>query len=179
MGANIHIDPRNIWALYQRDYERLRNELVEVANNEETEHFIYVTVEGVALVFSVFKGDKEIRTEPALTRGECECLAAMLFSDYLFPVDETDDEVLKDEISEVLQDTQGGLDEAAEEREDELYWATADFLVALLGLEDMDELISIHGEEIITETLEESCWTLMETRGISVQRPIVWEEGLE
>ena len=43
MGASIHIQPENIWSFFQKNRKRLSEEMVSIAENDDTEYAVYLT----------------------------------------------------------------------------------------------------------------------------------------
>ena len=178
MGVNIHVKPEDIWPFFENNKTRLTEEMVSVAENEETEYEIYLTEENGYPLFYVYRGELEIDSECAVSLSDCALTAKSLYTKYLFPVMVTiekeevtgeRDENTYDDFPYSLQD----MEDEVYEREDELHFAAIDFLQVVLGYSDMDRLLALYGEELVNAFVDDMCQYLMDFHDISVYRPML------
>lgn len=159
MGTNIHIPAEGVWAFFQRNKARLSEEMVAIAENEDTDYAVYLTEDNGYPLFSVCKGkaDPEFE-EGAISEKDCTETAKRCYVRYLFPVTvknehafQSEDDSPFDEDDPSVQDMQ----DAMYEREDELQLAMADFLqVVLQEGTDGTDIIDMYGTDMIDELLD-------------------------
>ena len=188
MGVNIHLKPTQVWPFFEENKARLAQEMVAIAENEETEHSVYLTEENDRPLLSVYKEDKKLYEEPAVSEKDCEATAKQIYLKYLFPLvisspkysfDDADqsDEDLELSPEEELQN----CEDAIYEREDELSFAMQDFLEVLLNCKNQKQMMELYGEDIIESVLDSFCRVLAEEHLISVYRPtwVADEDGYD
>lgn len=182
MGVNIHLKPTEVWNFFKQNKPRLEKEMVAIAENEETDYSVYLTEENGCPLLSVYKEDKKLYEEGAVSEKDCESTTKQIYIKYLFPVvittpkysfetenDEPEYEPTEEEERQMLEDS-------VYEREDELFFAMADFLEVLLNCNGTEQISSLYGEEIIEEMLDCICTVLAEEYLISVYRPTLIDD---
>lgn len=93
----IHIQPVEAWGYYIKNQERLEEELVEIASNEETKTSVYMTDEDGTPYLYVYRNDKKIFQSECSTIYTTERNLRMIYAKYLTPLrvvvgGKTDDE---------------------------------------------------------------------------------------
>ena len=93
----IHIQPVEAWGYYIKNQERLEEELVEIASNEETKTSVYMTDEDGTPYLYVYRNDKKIFQSECATIYTTERNLRMIYAKYLSPLrvvvgGKTDDE---------------------------------------------------------------------------------------
>lgn len=159
MGTNIHIPAEDVWKFFQKNKKRLSEEMVAIAENEDTEYAVYLTEDNGYPLFSVCKGKSDSEFEEgAINELDCTETAKRCYVRYLFPVVVTKDNITK--FSELDDDEDEPMSEqdrqdAMYEREDELQLAMADFLqVVLQEGSDGTDIIDMYGPDMIDELLD-------------------------
>lgn len=159
MGTNIHIPAEGVWAFFQKNKTRLAEEMVAIAENEDTDYAVYLTEDNGYPLLSVCKGkaDPEFE-EGAISEKDCTETAKRCYVRYLFPVTvknehafRSEDDTPFDEDDLSAQDMQ----DAIYEREDELQFAMADFLqIVLQEGTDGTDIINLYGMNMVDELLD-------------------------
>ena len=168
--------------------------MVEIAENYETSHFVFLTEKDGYPLISVYKNsddsdDKKLYEEPCASADDCENTTKQIYLRYLFPVvvsaskyDFDDDNSVGNGDSGLSQDEEiQDCEDIIYEREDELILAMQDFLEILLNCKNASQVTEIYGDEIVDRLLDSMCRTLAEEHHISVYRPM-WvedEDGTE
>lgn len=192
MGVNIHLKPTQVWPFFEENKARLAQEMVAIAENEDTEYSVYLTEENDCPLLSVYKEDKKLYEEPAVSEKDCETTAKQIYLKYLFPVVintpqySFDDDNSPEEDEDRLEfysdeDELQNCEDAIYEREDELVFAMQDFLEVLLNCKNQEQIAELYGEDIVENLLDEFCQFLADEYLISVYRP-TWvddEHGTE
>lgn len=176
MGVRIHVPADSVWAFAQENRSRLASELVLIAENTDTQYGVYVTIEDGHPLLAVAKGNGKIEyKEPCINEDDCGVVAKKLFVRYLFPVLVTDDKyVSQDDLDEYDEDMVAEMEadrqDAIYEREDELFLAMTDFLSAVLGEDNSDEIVEMYGAEVVQDLLDDVL-KLLSSSGFSIYRP--------
>lgn len=97
MSPVIHIQPVEAWGYYIKHLDRLEEELVEIANNEETNTSVYMTDEDGTPYLYVYRDDKKIFQSECPTVYSAERNLKTIYAKYLSPLrivtgDATEDE---------------------------------------------------------------------------------------
>lgn len=82
----IHIQPVEAWGYYIKNQERLEEELVEIASNEETKTSVYMTDEDGTPYLYVYRNDKKIFQSECSTIYTTERNLRMIYAKYLTPL---------------------------------------------------------------------------------------------
>lgn len=178
MGVNIHLKPTEVWPFFAENKARLENEMVAIAENEETSHSVYLTEENGCPLLSVYKEDTKLYEEGAVSAADSESTTKQIYLKYLFPVvvhepkynfqsdlDEEDDEELTAEMELQM------MEDEIYEREDALMFAMQDFLEVVLNCNTPRQIKELYGEDLVDELLDSFCRLLAEEYLISVYRP--------
>lgn len=176
MGVNIHLKPTEVWPFFLENKTRLGNEMVAIAENEETKYSVYLTEENGCPLLSVYKEDTKLYEEGAVSASDSEFTTKQIYLKYLFPVivheskynfqssfDDEDDELDAELELQVMEDT-------IYERDDALTFAASDFLEVLLNCNGPSEIEDTYGD-ITEEFLDAVCKLLADEYLISVYRP--------
>jgi hypothetical protein len=179
MGVKIHIEPDKTWSFFKANPKRMNDEMVAVAENDETEYAVYLTDDGFRHpLFVVCKGDKQIYEEDATSAADCADTAKRLYAQHLFPVTQSKSglhPIGNEDMWEAMHSADDieptEQEDTIYEREDELILALSDFLqVALCCPEDV-ELDDMYGSNIVTQILDGFCEYLSNEHCISIYRP--------
>lgn len=182
MSVIIHIEPESIWNFFQNNQNRLKKEMVLIAENEETEYSLYLTEENGLPMFSVCKGDDEPEYEEgAINEKDCIDTAKQCCVKYLMPVtvrsakkyggswyEDNEEFSSRDEQQEII-----------ENREWELLFAMADFIMTAIKddtCSDGSDYIDTYGANEVLDILEDLLNKLAEEYGFHVYRPMMVED---
>lgn len=186
--VQTYIPADEVWSFFQKNKARLSEEMVAIAENEDTEYAVYLTEDNGYPLFSVCKGRSAPEFEEgAINERDCTETAKRCYVRYLFPVVVTNNHVTK--FSE-LDDADGedeplseqDMQDAMYEREDELQLAMADFLqVVLQEGYDGTDVIDLYGADMVSEVLDYILEFLGFEMCLPIYRPmfITDEETLE
>lgn len=158
MGVKIHIPANEVWSFFYKNKERCKEEMIEIAYNDETKYAVYLTEDDGYPMLSVCHGNDEPEyDEGAISKDDCTETAKRIFERYLFPVTVYNE---KNVISQsngseykVKADTQQEMEDEIYQREDELQLALCNFLQIVFENED-DDILNTYGEAIINEILD-------------------------
>jgi len=178
MGVKIHLEPKATWAFFQKNHERMEDEMVVIAENDDTEYAIYITDndndERHNPLLLVYKGDLKIFEEGVIDEDGCTETAKQLYLKYLFPVSVTYGKM--DEMDEGVWDdtpySTQDMEDAIYEREDELTFAMYDLLEIVLG-RTIDEIAGIHGKDFVQQVVDDFCEYLANDHCVSIYRPTI------
>jgi hypothetical protein len=175
LGIEIYIKPADVFDFFSDNPKRMVNELVAIAENEETDHTVYLTDDGKGFpLFEVHKGEKSVHKEATISAADCEETAQMLYRKFLFPVTASGDKYFKESPQEddgsELSDAY--IEETILGREDCLSFALGDFLETVLNMK-LGLINSIYGLNFMSEVLDDFCEYLASDHGISVYRPTI------
>lgn len=176
MAYKIHLEPANVWEYFRRHKERLEEEMVEIAENDDTGVAIYLTEDDDLPQYVVFKNDKEQYREMCVNGSDAEQTLKKIFMQYLVPlvIPVDDDDVPVDENA-----MRSDFEDQIDEREDVILDAFQDFIEVLtedkIGALDFGK----DGEELdkiinhIVQYLAVDC-------GFRIRRPmILYDEDLK
>lgn len=159
--VQIYIPADDVWSFFQSNIDRLKKEMVIIAENEDTEYAVYLTEDKGYPSFAVCKGnEKPEYEEGAISETDCTETAKRCYVRYLFPVVVNN---LKgfpkgtfDEPEEEEDLTEQDRQDRVYEREDELQLALCDFLAVALNLDgDPVEVVEAEcGNALINEILD-------------------------
>lgn len=159
MGVQIHVPADKVWEFFQENKKRLKEEMVAIAENEDTEYTVYLTDEEGYPLFVVCQGDEDAEYEEAAYHAEdCETTATRFYYTYLFPVViDSEKSYPKDYDPEDDDDymTPQEMNDNIYQREDELRLALCDFLqVVLQEKGDSPDIEEEYGSAMIDEILD-------------------------
>lgn len=87
MGVKIYVPAEDVWAFFQSNTARLKEEMVAIAENVDTKYAVYLTEDKGYPSFSVCKGDSKAEyQEGAISEDDCTDTAKKCYVRYLFPV---------------------------------------------------------------------------------------------
>ncbi len=180
MGVQIYVPASETWAFYCDNRDRLKEEMVMIAENTETRYAVYLTEERELPIFCVCKGEGESEYEEgAIGKADCEDTSERLYAKYLFPL-VIDSGKSFPESSSDFDGEEDAIQSALDidyEREDELALALCDFLAVALDFDDdPPEIYNRYGEDFVGETLEHILRYLDEEWSIVVRRPPLLDE---
>ena len=181
MGVNIHVPANDVWKFFQNNKKRLGEEMVAIAENEDTKYAVYLTEEDNYPLFSVCKGKGAPEYEEgAIDEKDCMDTAKRCFSRFLFPVTVNSKQTIPDFPDDDEDDewfARREIEDEIYEREDELQLAMADFLqVALKTGNDYVDIMDFYGEDIVGEVLDYVLEFLAEEMCFPIYRPIFIED---
>lgn len=176
MGVDVHIPANEVWSFFQKNKDRLTEEMVAIAENTDTEYAVYLTEDYGYPTFFVCKGDLPPEYEEgAINPKDCEQTAKKCYAQYLYPVQVNSEKSFppfppeEDDSSLALQ----RMKDEEYEREDELRLALCDFLqVVIIDLEDGVDIESYYGPGIIDEILDYFLEYLGFEQRLPVYRPM-------
>lgn len=182
MGASIHIQPENIWSFFQKNRKRLSEEMVAIAENDDTEYAVYLTEEDGLPHFCVCKGDGAPEYEEgAINEQDCADTAKKCCVQYLFPVTVTSrrgkpyafDE--EDAVADLVEPDQ---EDTIYEREDDLFFALYDFLNVVLQSDESNvDAAEIFDQDSLETILDSILEDLATNFGMPIYRPMMVEDG--
>lgn len=94
MGAKIYVPAAKTWSFFSRNKDKLASSQALIADNDETNYSVCMTVENDIPMFTVFKGDQKIESEGAVDEDDCRDTAQRLFVKHLFPVTVVDEKAI-------------------------------------------------------------------------------------
>lgn len=165
--TNIYIKPKSVWAFCKNNPQRVKEEIVTIAENTETGYAVTVTEEKGYPYIAVYHNDNDETEfeEIAINEPDCERTVEKAYLNYLFPV------TIVDEKESIIpeEENESVLDEIYE-REDQLYLAMVDFLETVLN-DDGNAIIEEAGRAAIEDILDNTLMYMAETYGFQVYRP--------
>ncbi len=179
MGVKIYVPAGEAWTFYQRNRDRLKDEMVMVAENTETGYAVYLTEDREIPNFCVCRGEGEPEYEEGVvSQTDCEDTAERFYAKYLFPIEIDSDKGFPEPALEPdnEDDAVQHMRDRAYEREDELSLALCDFLAVALDFEDdPPELYNRYGDDFVNETLDHIQGYLSDKWGVEIFRPAFYE----
>ena len=179
MDAQLYITPKDVWDFFIKNEKRLSEEMVLIAENEDTGYAIYFTEDKGFPLFSVQRDDQKEYEEGAISDDDCIRTAQTLYAKYLYPVTVYQSPRHPGDYEEIddQQDLRDAIEDEIYEREDTLRLAAQDFLVELFCCNTYPELeaqTAEYGVNFIDEFVDFVCQGLMDEYAISIYRP-TWE----
>lgn len=159
MGTNIHIPAEGVWSFFQKNKARLTEEMVAIAENEDTDYAVYLTEDNGYPLFSVCKGKANPEFEEgAISERDCTETAKRCYVRYLFPVTVKNEHAFRSEGDSPFDEdnlSAQDMQDAIYEREDELQFAMADFLqIVLRDGSDGTDIINLYGMNMVDDLLD-------------------------
>lgn len=181
LGVKIHVPADEVWSFFQKNKDRLSEEMVLIAENEETEYSLYLTEEDGLPLFSMCKGDDEPEYEEgAINEKDCADTAKQCCVKYLMPVIVNSSKgyggVWNEEEDDIPFSYRDEQEEIIENREWELLFAMADFIITATKdntCSDGSDYIDTYGADLVQEILDEVLQKLAEEYGLSIYRPMM------
>lgn len=178
MGVKVYVPAGDVWSFFQSNIDRLKNEMVAIAENEDTKYAVYLTEDKGYPSFSVCKGDSKAEYEEgAISKSDCTETAKRCYVRFLFPIVVNNEKgfpkssfaELEDEDDTTEQDRQDNV----YVREDELQFAMCDFLKVALNLDcDPAEIMNECGMGLVTDVLDYVLEYIGFELGLEVYRPM-------
>lgn len=181
MGTSIHLQPENIWQFFQKNKKRLSEEMVAIAENDETEYAVYLTEENGFPHFCVCKGNGAPEYEEgAINEQDCTDTAKKCCVQYLFPVTVTSRRgklYAFDEDGGITDFDEQDQEDTICQREDDLFFALYDFLnVVLQSDEDSFDTEEVFDQESLEAILDNFLEYLASEFEIPIYRPMIVED---
>ena len=171
MAAKIQCEPAEVWAVFQREKEKLRTIMWQIAENEELGVVIYLTEEdrGNAMLPSivVYLNGSELYEECAVNENDCTQTVRKVFYEYL-----TEERL----VNKILEADAEDHEEEIDNREDELDTAVFDFISEVMG-EPVDITFGkTKAEEIYEDFKEHALEYLARKWKLNIYRPMILED---
>ena len=191
MAFEIGLKPNQVWDFYNKNVARLADEMVSIAKNGHTGYEIFLTEEEGVPMISVYKDDKMIYEEGAVSESDTEKTVREIYQKYLLPMvvvvtkdnkknEETTTEEDGEEPSEEEM-TRMDQEDQIYEREDAIYLAFQDFL-QVLAEDDYSIKDTFQEEAEVNEIIDHIVEFLAIDHGIRIRRPMFIQDtdtGLE
>ena len=166
MSVKIHVKPEDVWKFYNRNAPQLAEEMVSIAENEDTGTNVYLTEDNDSPQLVVTdNNDKVVHEEYLVSQRDAEHSAKKIYEKYMVPIDAGDDDSDDDEI------TRSDMEDAIYEREDEILMAFEDFMEVLME-EDRDALYDGYHDKQFDELLNKVVRLIATESGVRVRRPM-------
>ncbi len=181
MGTSIHLQPENIWQFFQKNKKRLSEEMVAIAENDETEYAVYLTEENGLPHFCVCKGNGAPEYEEgAINEQDCTDTAKKCCVQYLFPVTVTSRRgklYAFDEDGGITDFDEQDQEDTIYQREDDLFFALYDFLNVVLQSDEGDtDAAEIFDQDSLETILDSILENLATDFGLPIYRPMMVED---
>lgn len=190
MSVNICVQPEKVWSFFYKNIDRLSDEMVVVAENEDTQYAVYLTEDSGYPLFCVCRGDAGPEYEEgAINEKDCADTAKRCYFSYLFPVcvnteksypeqhEGKEDKTDEHEVDDSLTMTEQDMLDIIYERDDELQLALCDFLSVVLGeYRDGTDVQSQYSPSTINEILDHFLEYLADEYGTPVYRPMLMKD---
>ena len=179
MGVKIYVPAEDVWAFFQSNTARLKEEMVAIAENVDTKYAVYLTEDKGYPSFSVCKGDSKAEyQEGAISEDDCTDTAKKCYVRYLFPVMVTNEKGFPkssfEELDGLYDLTEQDRQDNVYVREDELRFAMCDFLKEALNLDcDPVEIMSACGAALVDDVLDANLEYIGIEHGLEVYRPML------
>lgn len=175
MALKVYLKPDQVWEFFKRNKERLEEEMVEIATNDDTKTAIYLTEEEDHPAIKVYRNDIEQYSEGCVSLPDCEKSMKRIYAKYLTPLrvvvsetsDEDDDADTDDELS------RAEFEDEIEAREEVIYQAFRDFIdvltednISSLEFTDKDDDSVDHIIDHVIRYLAVEC-------GFRIRRPMI------
>ena len=185
MAAIIHYEADTVWSFFQKEKEKLRSAMKEIAENPEYDVVIYITEEDRGTLmfpnFVVLMDGSVLYEEAAVNENDCEQTCKKIYYEYL-----TEERLINKVIEADMGESNGNTfdeeeeeeDQEAEieERESDLNDAVKNFIADVL----CDPLSSFVGkdeaEEIYEDFKEHALEYLARKWELSIYRPMILED---
>ena len=194
MSVKIYIQEKDVWDFYQDNKARCKEEMITIAENDETQYALFITEDSGDALVCVCKGDEEPeKEEPVFCAADCKETVERFMFRYLLPVSvKTKEEKLpadkaqaasslkKESPAEQKSEDERllfpGEEDEVYRREDELICAMCDFLGTVLET-DMDDVFDSYGCETVTDILDDVLEAISDSYCMNIYRPRVIDEG--
>lgn len=176
--VNVDVPAADVWEFFHKNIERLRKEMVVVAENTETEYAVYLTEKDGMPCLSACKGDKPMEySEGCVSEGDCEATAKKMYVRYLFHFQVKDESAIPDGNADTGDEecplTKQDMEDAIYERNDELELALGDFLDVVLDYGSKVDPLNHFGKDAFYNILDDILMMLAEDYGEAIYRPTI------
>jgi hypothetical protein len=156
----VHLKVDDAWDFFEKNTERLEEEMVEIASESQTSADIYLTEDDDFPCIVVYKNDVEVQRECCLNKKDLENSLQKIYMKYLVPDNSEDEPSEEDEIDEEIR-----------KREDEIYQAFANFINELTE-DPASALEFCGGEDSIEHVVNHIIRYLAVDCGFRIRRPM-------
>ena len=179
MAFEIGLKPNQVWDFYNKNVARLSDEMVSIAKNDHTGYEIFLTEEEGVPMISVYKDDKLVYEEGAVSEADTEKTVREIYQKYLLPLvavvsKEPKKEATAEEDGEEASDeemTRLDQEDQVYEREDAIYLAFQDFL-QVLAEDDYSIKDTFQEDAEVNEIIDHIVEFLAVDHGIRIRRPM-------
>lgn len=169
MSAKIHVKPEDVWKFYNRNAEQLADQMVSIAENEDTGINVYLTEDSDSPQLVVTdNNDKVIHEEYLVSHPDAERSTKKIYEKYVVPIDTTPASDDEDDDEEI---TRSDMEDAIYEREDEILMAFEDFLEVLME-ESRDVLYDGYHDKQFDDLLNKVVRLIATESPVRVRRPM-------
>lgn len=182
MGVKIYLPAGDVWPFFMSNIERLKNEMVVIAENVDTKYAVYLTEDKGYPSFSVCKGDDKAEYEEgAISESDCAETAKRCYVKYLFPVVVNNEKGFPKSSFAELEDEEDLTEQDRQDniyvREDELQFAMCDFLKVALSLAcDPADIMTVCGIKLVNDVLDYILEYIGLELGLEVYRPMFYTD---
>ena len=167
MSIKIHVEPEDVWDFFYDNPVRMEDEMVAIAENEDTKFAVFLTDNDCGLpLLIVYRGEHKEYEERTVSDRDCRETAQKMYTKYLYPVTVSTSVMQEEDIC----DSYEAQMELVCEREDELNIALNDFLEIVLGC-NSEQIEFMHGHDFVEQVLDDICEYFANDHLISIFRP--------
>lgn len=190
MAFEIGLKPNQVWDFYNKNVARLSDEMVSIAKNDHTGYEIFLTEEESVPMISVYKDDKLVYEEGAVSEADTEKTVREIYQKYLLPLvavvskePKKEETTTEEDGGEPSEEEMTRMDQEDQiyEREDAIYLAFQDFL-QVLAEDDYSIKDTFQEEAEVNEIIDHIVEFLAIDHGIRIRRPMFIQDtdtGLE
>lgn len=180
MAFEIGLKPNQVWEFYNKNATRLADEMVSIAKNDEAGYEIFLTEEESVPMISVYKDDKMVYEEGAVSESDMEKTVRDIYQKYLLPMGAASgngqrrDEGKEEEDEEEPSDeemTRMDQEDQIYEREDAIYLGFQDFL-QVLAEDDYSIQDTFPDDAEVNEIIDHILEFLAIDHGLRIRRPM-------
>lgn len=180
MAFEIGLKPNQVWDFYNKNVARLSDEMVSIAKNDHTGYEIFLTEEESVPMISVYKDDKLVYEEGAVSEADTEKTVREIYQKYLLPLvavvskePKKEETTTEEDGEEVSDEEMTRLDQEDQiyEREDAIYLAFQDFL-QVLAEDDYSIKDTFQEDAEVNAIIDHIVEFLAVDHGIRIRRPM-------
>lgn len=180
MAFEIGLKPNQVWDFYNKNVARLSDEMVSIAKNDHTGYEIFLTEEESVPMISVYKDDKLVYEEGAVSEADTEKTVREIYQKYLLPLvavvskePKKEEATTEEDGEEVSDEEMTRLDQEDQiyEREDAIYLAFQDFL-QVLAEDDYSIKDTFQEDAEVNAIIDHIVEFLAVDHGIRIRRPM-------
>jgi len=161
MSVKIYVTAKEVWRFFRSNESRLKNEMVKIAENEDTGTVIYLTEECLYPALYVYDNEECVYEELAVSSADCEEIVEQIYSSHL-------SEKIPTSTGQMI--SRQDAEDLIYETEDKLTLSLIDFLDTILGF---DYRNSVLDEKEIEEILDHIASYLSEEKQLVIDRPMI------